>query len=99
MDENLQLVDQGKRGEVFVAGCNLAKGYVGISEPDKFLENPYAKSLGDSKTESTLSLLSRIVQLVLYNVLIDYVEWQITQKFIELGILPAWQFFLMEHPP
>ncbi|CAL8104517.1 unnamed protein product [Orchesella dallaii] len=43
LDENLELVEQGQSGEIFVAGCNLAKGYVGVSESDKFVENPCYK--------------------------------------------------------
>ncbi|ODM89984.1 Mycosubtilin synthase subunit C [Orchesella cincta] len=39
-------VEQGQTGEVFVAGCNLAKGYVGISDSDKFLDNPFDKASG-----------------------------------------------------
>ncbi|ODM90538.1 Mycosubtilin synthase subunit C [Orchesella cincta] len=43
LDENLQQVEQGHTGEVFIAGNNLAKGYVGILDSDKFLINPYSK--------------------------------------------------------
>ncbi|CAL8104235.1 unnamed protein product [Orchesella dallaii] len=53
LNENLQLVKQGETGEVFIAGSNLAKGYVGISDSDKFLNNSFTIASGYSKIYRT----------------------------------------------
>lgn len=41
-----QLVEEGKKGEVYAAGLNIATGYVGGAQPDKFIQNKYDADTG-----------------------------------------------------
>lgn len=45
LDADYRPVRNGEIGEIFVAGSNLASGYVNNRDPDKFLENPLAIEL------------------------------------------------------
>lgn len=38
---------ESEPGEVWVAGCNLATGYVGGQGADKFIDNPHAAHPGN----------------------------------------------------
>ncbi|KAB0794533.1 hypothetical protein PPYR_11372 [Photinus pyralis] len=42
LDSDFRPVKVGEVGELFVAGANLAAGYVNGRDPDKFIENPLA---------------------------------------------------------
>ncbi|CAB3257676.1 unnamed protein product [Arctia plantaginis] len=42
LDEEMCPVRESEPGEVWVAGCNLATGYVGGQGTDKFIDNPHA---------------------------------------------------------
>jgi len=46
MDDDLNLMPMDSSGEIYVAGYNLAKGYVGNKEPESFKDNPHTKSYG-----------------------------------------------------
>ncbi|XP_045108560.1 tyrocidine synthase 3-like isoform X2 [Portunus trituberculatus] len=41
LDAEGRLVREGKRGEMYAAGLNTAKGYVGGAQPDKFIANQH----------------------------------------------------------
>lgn len=51
----MELTPEGEIGEVCIAGYNLAKGYVGIKDSDKFIHNPYTKTHGKSARISKTS--------------------------------------------
>ncbi|KAL5282404.1 hypothetical protein ACFFRR_005516 [Megaselia abdita] len=44
LDKKFRPVENGSVGEIFVAGLNLANGYVNNRDSNKFLKNPYATS-------------------------------------------------------
>lgn len=46
LDNKFRPVEIGDTGEIFVAGLNLANGYVNNRDPNKFVNNPYATSKG-----------------------------------------------------
>lgn len=46
LDEELNPVTESEPGEVWVAGHNLATGYVGGQGADKFVDNPHATHTG-----------------------------------------------------
>ncbi len=46
MDENGGLTPEGETGELYVAGYNLALGYVGLLDNERFIKNPYSKTIG-----------------------------------------------------
>lgn len=46
LDENLKLVKRGDMGELYVAGFNLATGYVARRDADRFIKNPYSNESG-----------------------------------------------------
>lgn len=45
LDQDYRPVINGQIGEIYVAGCNLANGYVNGRDPDRFLDNPLAVEL------------------------------------------------------
>lgn len=46
LDEDLKLKPEGELGALYVAGYNLASGYVGIPNSEKFITNPYSNTWG-----------------------------------------------------
>lgn len=46
LDEEMNPARESDPGEVWVAGSNLAAGYVGGQAPEKFCDNPYASHPG-----------------------------------------------------
>lgn len=42
------MVEEGKKGEVCAAGLNIASGYVGGAQPDKFIHNKLDNDPGTS---------------------------------------------------
>lgn len=40
LDQHLRPVELGSTGELYVAGLNLAAGYVNGRDPDRFIPNP-----------------------------------------------------------
>lgn len=42
LDKNMQPVNAGEIGELFVSGGNLADGYVRMRDANKFVDNPMA---------------------------------------------------------
>jgi len=42
LDKQFRPVIAGEQGEVFVAGLNVANGYVNGRDPTKFVPNPFA---------------------------------------------------------
>lgn len=42
LDSDYRPVRNGEIGEIYVAGANLASGYVNNRDPDKFIDNPLA---------------------------------------------------------
>lgn len=36
-----KVVGEGRKGEVYAAGLNIARGYVAGAQPDKFIQNKY----------------------------------------------------------
>ena len=51
----MELTPEGEVGEVCIAGYNLAKGYVGIKDSDKFIHNPFTRTYGKSMGISKIS--------------------------------------------
>ncbi|KAK7072988.1 hypothetical protein SK128_006146 [Halocaridina rubra] len=43
LNNNYEEVNQGQIGEVFAAGLNVASGYVGGAQPDKFINNKHSQ--------------------------------------------------------
>lgn len=46
LDNEFRPVEVGNIGEIFVAGLNLANGYVNNRDVNRFVKNPYATSKG-----------------------------------------------------
>lgn len=46
LDEEMNPSRESEPGEVWVAGRNLARGYVGGQAPEKFCDNPHAAHPG-----------------------------------------------------
>ncbi|XP_076059253.1 beta-alanyl-bioamine nonribosomal peptide synthetase ebony-like isoform X2 [Oratosquilla oratoria] len=44
LDRTLSPATEGQAGEIFAAGANLALGYVGQVEKDKFIDNPHSNN-------------------------------------------------------
>jgi len=42
------LTKDGELGELYIAGHNLCSGYVGSAGSDKFMTNPFTKTIGIS---------------------------------------------------
>jgi non-ribosomal peptide synthetase component F len=46
LDENCKQVENGKTGEIFVSGSNLALGYVNGRDSERFIKNPFSDEPG-----------------------------------------------------
>ena len=50
----MNLSKEGQVGELYIAGHNMCSGYVGAAECEKFLSNPFTKTVGESLLSSYL---------------------------------------------
>lgn len=58
LNDNGQTVQPGCLGELYVAGANLASGYVNNRDPHRFVENVQPHNKG--KTEQNVPLRTRV---------------------------------------
>lgn len=56
LNDDLNPVKPGEIGEIFVAGLNLAKGYVAGREKSKFIHNRFTDNLSKCKTRTNSSI-------------------------------------------
>lgn len=76
-------------GEVWVAGSNLAAGYVGGQAPEKFCDNPHASLPGMEFLENGIYLLDEENSICMFiirtfnNEILNYLK----QKIYKLSVL------------
>lgn len=59
LDKSFRPLENGEVGEIFVAGLNLANGYVNNRDANRFVQNPYATSKGIVKF--TIDLFKTVI--------------------------------------
>lgn len=79
LDTNLRPVNYGETGELFVAGSNLAAGYVNGRDPDRFIENP----LSIDKSKFIYLWYNKIIYLFHAN-LIKINNYNFTKFFVRI---------------
>lgn len=62
LDGNFQPVQRGEIGELYVAGHNVAAGYVIGRDPDRFIQNPFTSQTGKSIMYTGYSMLNEPYQ-------------------------------------
>ena len=56
LDNDLKPVSENQMGEIFSSGLNVAKGYVGVKDSEKFLPNHLSQV--DGKIHKVLNIYS-----------------------------------------
>nr|AIW82285.1 PuwH [Cylindrospermum alatosporum CCALA 988] len=96
LDESLQPVPIGVRGQMFVGGAGVARGYLNRPEltADRFIQNPFSEQLGDKLYKTGDLARYRSDGNIEYLGRIDY-QVKIRGFRIELGEIEA---ALSQHP-
>lgn len=63
LDEKLNPVNAGERGEIYVSGGNLATGYVKNRDPHRFVDNNILVDSGRDDKRKRIILKTAIVRL------------------------------------